>query len=166
MDGGSVRDMVQDAGEAAVISLEQLLSRVKSEGFRERCQEICGALRSLDARYDWVGIYWLEGDVLVLGPWSGRHATEHVRIPVSEGICGAAVREEGTVVVDDVRGDPRYLACFTDTRSEIVVPIRASGRIIGEIDVDGREIAAYDERDRRFLESLADHIGTLWPGRW
>jgi len=149
-----------------VISLDQFLSRVKSEGFRERCQEICDQLHAQDSRYDWVGIYWLGGDVLVLGPWSGRHATGHVRIPIGEGICGAAVREAGTIIVKDVRSDPRYLACFTETRSEIVVPIRAQGHVVGEIDIDGREIAAFHDSDRHFLEALADHIGSLWPGEW
>lgn len=134
--------------------------------FRERCQRICERLREWNPRYDWVGIYRLENSFLVLESWSGRHATEHTRIPVSEGICGAAVREERTIIVDDVRSDPRYLACFLETRSEIVVPIFSQGKIIGEIDIDGSERAAYGERDRMFLESLAEDLGKEWPGQW
>ena len=146
--------------------LTEFLARVSGGTFRERCRSICDELRRADKRYDWVGIYWLERDTLALGPWSGRHATEHTRIPVSEGICGAAVREKSTAIVDDVQSDPRYLACFLQTRSEIVVPIFAEGRVIGEIDVDGTEVGAFGESDKIFLAALAANIGKDWPGRW
>jgi L-methionine (R)-S-oxide reductase len=89
-------------------------------------------------RYDWTGFYMLDPDdpkTLVLGPFAGA-PTPHVRIPVSQGICGAAVESGETVVVDDVNADPRYLSCSISTKSEIVVPIYASGRVVGEIDID------------------------------
>jgi L-methionine (R)-S-oxide reductase len=105
--------------------------------------------------YSWVGIYLVEGDELVLGPWQGPEATEHVRIPVGQGICGAAAATGRTEVVDDVNADPRYLACFPSTRSEIVVPIAYQGRVVGEIDIDSDEPAAFTEQDRTFLERVA-----------
>jgi L-methionine (R)-S-oxide reductase len=105
--------------------------------------------------YSWVGIYLVEGDDLVLGPWRGPQATEHVRIPVGQGVCGAAAASGVTEIVDDVNADPRYLACFPSTRSEIVVPIAYEGRVVGEIDVDSDEPAAFDEEDRRALERIA-----------
>jgi GAF domain-containing protein len=105
--------------------------------------------------YSWVGIYLVEGDELVLGPWKGPQATEHVRIPVGQGICGAAAASGRTEVVDDVNADPRYLACFPSTRSEIVVPIAYEGRVVGEIDIDSDQPAAFTERDRTFLERVA-----------
>jgi L-methionine (R)-S-oxide reductase len=105
--------------------------------------------------YSWVGIYLVEGDELVLGPWKGPEATEHVRIPVGQGICGAAAATGRTEVVDDVNADPRYLACFPSTRSEIVVPIAFQGRVVGEIDIDSDQPAAFTERDRTFLERVA-----------
>jgi L-methionine (R)-S-oxide reductase len=111
--------------------------------------------------YNWVGFYALDpGDenTLVLGPFRGA-PTEHVRIPVTEGICGAAVAQGETVIVDDVSVDPRYLACSIETRSEIVVPIRANGRIVGEIDIDSHAISAFGPEDRRFLEACAEVIG-------
>lgn len=113
------------------------------------------------ARYDWVGFYMLDpGDenTLVLGPFRGA-PTEHVRIPVTEGICGAAVARGETVIVDDVTADPRYLACSLETRSEIVVPIRAKGKIVGEIDIDSHTLNAFGEEDRRFLEECAEVVG-------
>jgi GAF domain-containing protein len=107
------------------------------------------------AHYSWVGVYLVEGDELVLGPWRGEQATEHVRIPVGAGICGAAAASGRTEVVDDVAADGRYLACFASTRSEIVVPIHRERRVVGEIDVDSDEPAAFDDADRAFLEAVA-----------
>jgi L-methionine (R)-S-oxide reductase len=105
--------------------------------------------------YSWVGIYLVEGDDLVLGPWKGPEATEHVRIPIGDGICGAAAASGLTEVVDDVGTDERYLACFASTRSEIVVPVVFEGRVVGEIDIDSDRRAAFDDDDRRFLERVA-----------
>jgi GAF domain-containing protein len=149
-----------------VKNLQTFLDSVEGDTFREQCESICACLREEDSRYNWVGIYWLKGDTLTLGTWSGPEETDHKKIPVSEGICGAAVRENKTIIVDDVQKDPRYLACFMDTRSEIVVPIRAKNKIIGEIDIDGTTVGAYHDEDRAFLESLADYIGKEWPGKW
>ena len=80
-------------------------------------------LKARQPHYTWVGIYLLEGDTLVLGPFLGK-PSPHTRIPLGRGICGAAASEKATIVVDDVNSDPRYLACSIETRSEIVVPIR------------------------------------------
>jgi L-methionine (R)-S-oxide reductase len=119
-----------------------------------------------------VGIYLVEGDELVLGPWKGPHATEHVRIPIGQGICGAAAASGRTELVDDVAADSRYLACFPTTRSEIVVPIAYEGRVVGEIDIDSDEPAAFGEQDRAFLERVAvlvsHHCLVGWdrPSSW
>src|ERR1700743_3280158 len=111
--------------------------------------------------YNWVGFYMLDPDdenILVLGPFRGA-PTEHVRIPVTQGICGAAVAQNNTVIVDDVHSDPRYLACSLETQSEIVVPIRVNGKIVGEIDIDSNDLAAFSQGDRLFLESCAIIVG-------
>ncbi len=105
--------------------------------------------------YSWVGIYLVDGRDLVLGPWKGPQATEHVRIPIGQGICGAAAASGRTEIVDDVNADDRYLACFTSTRSEIVVPIVFQGRVVGEIDIDSDSPAAFTDADRAFLERVA-----------
>jgi L-methionine (R)-S-oxide reductase len=73
--------------------------------------------------YNWVGIYIVKDYNLVLGPWSGKQATEHIKIPIGKGICGSAAESGKTEVVDDVNADNRYLSCFISTKSEIVVPI-------------------------------------------
>jgi GAF domain-containing protein len=95
---------------------------------------------------------------LLLGQYSGA-ATEHTRIPVSEGICGAAVALGETLVIDDVHADPRYLSCSIETKSEIVAPIRVNGKIVGEIDIDSHEPAAFAADDRAFVEAWALVVG-------
>jgi len=120
-----------------------------------------GAVRILaaaHAHYTWTGIYLLEGDTLVLHNQVGS-PTPHERIPLGKGICGLAAREDRTVVVPDVKSDPRFLACSLATRSEIVVPIRSDGRVRGEIDVDSDAPDAFGEDDRRLLEAVADALG-------
>jgi GAF domain-containing protein len=113
--------------------------------------------------YNWVGFYWLDPndrEMLELGAFVGA-PTEHTCIPVSRGICGAAVAQGETIVVDDVRADPRYLACSIETKSEIVVPIRVHGSVLGEIDIDSHNAAAFGAEDRVFLEQCADVIGAF-----
>jgi L-methionine (R)-S-oxide reductase len=116
--------------------------------------------------YSWVGLYFVEGSELVLGPWKGPQPTEHVRIPVGQGICGAAAASGRTEVVDDVNADPRYLACFVSTRSEIVVPVSYDGRVVAEIDIDSDEAAAFGEDDRAFLERVATLISPSCLVAW
>ena len=134
-------------------------------GPAEAAQAAVDVLYERFPHYDWVGIYWVDptGRELVLGPWTGPEATEHTRIPIGTGICGAAAASGTTEIVDDVNADPRYLACFTTTRSEIVVPIFSDGAVIGEIDIDGSDPAAYTETDARFLEEVAALLAPFRP---
>jgi L-methionine (R)-S-oxide reductase len=123
----------------------------------------------LEARFDhhsWVGVYFVEGEELVLGPWRGPQATEHVRIPIGEGICGAAAASGRTELVDDVAGDDRYLACFASTRSEIAVPVRYEGLVVAEIDIDSDAPAAFGDADRAFLERVAELISPYCLVGW
>jgi L-methionine (R)-S-oxide reductase len=111
--------------------------------------------------YSWTGFYMLDPEdagILVLGPFVGD-PTPHVRIPVTQGICGAAVASGETVIVDDVNADPRYLSCSIKTKSEIVVPIYADGKVIGEIDIDSHDPAAFKQQDKSLLEELSQIIG-------
>jgi len=117
-------------------------------------QQVVRLLKDAVPHYTWVGIYVVEGDELVLGPYVGK-PSPHTRIPLGKGICGAAVTEKATIVVDDVNADPRYLACSIETKSEIVVPIMRGERALGEIDIDSDQPAAFGDRDRALLEPVA-----------
>jgi GAF domain-containing protein len=111
--------------------------------------------------FDWVGFYLLsrtEPNMLELGPFVGA-PTPHTRIPVDQGICGAAVSAEKTIIVDDVASDPRYLACSIETKSEIVVPIFVRGKVVGELDLDSHTPAAFTPEHRAILEECAALVG-------
>jgi L-methionine (R)-S-oxide reductase len=110
--------------------------------------------------YTWVGIYLIDGDELVLGPFLGK-PSPHTRIPLGRGICGAAATEKQTIIVDDVNADPRYLACSIETKSEIVVPIRRGSEVLGEIDIDSDQPAAFTDADRELLEAVADMLSAI-----
>ena len=124
----------------------------------EVSQQVVDFLQKNFAQYSWVGLYLVQGDMLVLGPWKGRDATEHTRIPIGKGICGSAAKSGRTEIVKDVSKDDRYLSCFLSTRSEIVVPIKKGSTVIGEIDIDADEPAAFSRKDAVFLEKVADML--------
>ena len=137
----------------------------EAAGPEAAAQRVVDLLHDRFPAYDWVGIYWVssDGNDLVLGPWTGPEATEHTRIPIGTGVCGAAAASGRTEIVPDVDADPRYLACFASTKSEIVVPIFDGGEVIGEIDIDGTDLGAFDETDARFLEEIAALLPPLRP---
>jgi L-methionine (R)-S-oxide reductase len=120
-------------------------------------------LKAQVPHYTWVGIYLLEGNELVLGPFLGK-PSPHTRIPLNRGICGAAASQQQTIIVDDVNSDPRYLACSLETKSEIVVPIMKDGLVFGEIDIDSDQPAAFDSRDQALLENVARALANRLSG--
>jgi GAF domain-containing protein len=109
--------------------------------------------------YNWVGIYMVDGDDLVLRTYSGPKETEHTKIKVGEGICGLAAKEELTVIVPDVSKDSRYIACFPETKSEIVAPIFKDGKVTGEIDIDSDFVDPFSNLDKHFLDRIINLIG-------
>jgi L-methionine (R)-S-oxide reductase len=149
-------------GDAMNLLRQEIAEAPGPDAAAQRAVEV---LHERFQHYDWVGVYWLDasGLDLVLGPWIGPEATEHTRIPIGTGICGAAASTGQTQIVDDVNADPRYLACFASTRSEIVVPIFAEGQVVGEIDIDGNDIGAFDSTDALFLEEIAALLAPLRP---
>ena len=118
-------------------------------------QAVVKLLRAEVAHNNWVGIYLVQGDKLILGPWDGPKATGHVSIDIGQGICGLAARKKETVVVDDVHAQDEYLACFPETKSEIVVPMMRGEECVGEIDIDSDTPSAFTATDREFLEDVA-----------
>ena len=125
------------------------------------CRSVVDFLHDNFSKYSWVGIYLVKNEEIILGPWKGPQATEHVRIPIGNGVCGSAVASGVTEIVDDVNADPRYLSCFISTKSEIVVPIKKNNVVFGEIDIDSDESAAFDKQDADFLENVAVILGNV-----
>ena len=113
---------------------------------------------------NWAGFYWVKGGELVLGPFQGKPAC--VRIAVGKGVCGTAVKEARTIVVEDVHQFPGHIACDSASNSEVVVPVVAGGRIIGVLDLDSPVTHRFDAEDARGLERVvADFVAaTDLPG--
>lgn len=128
----------------------------------ELMQSMAKLLHDRMLKYNWVGFYMLEPGAeppaLVLGSFEGA-MTPHTRIPLNQGICGAAASSGLTVVVDDVNKDPRYLACSLETKSEIVVPIFARGKVVGELDIDSHFPAAFTPEHQSFVQHCAKLVG-------
>lgn len=148
-------------GSAVVRELEAL--RAAGAGRDELLRRAVREIEASEERYDWVGVYLLEGGGLVLHDYVGA-PTEHDRIEVGVGVCGTAVAEERDLLVEDVREVENYLACSPETRSEVVVLIREpeSGRIVGQLDLDSDRVSGFGEDDRRELRTVADWLGELF----
>ncbi len=102
---------------------------------------------------NWAGFYLLESETLVLGPFQGKPAC--IEIPVSRGVCGAAVREDRSQLVPDVHAFAGHIACDSASRSELVVPLHQNGAVIGVLDLDSPSLARFTEADRDGMERLA-----------
>jgi putative methionine-R-sulfoxide reductase with GAF domain len=150
--------------ESALLAVREIIEREPDSD--DILRQVVDLLADGFEHHSWVGIYFVEGDELALGPWKGPAATEHVRIPVGQGVCGAAAASGVTEIVDDVNADPRYLACFVSTRSEIVVPISYDDIVVAEIDIDSDRPAAFGPDDRSFLEEVARLISPYCLVGW
>ncbi len=146
--------------------LDELRMVLKTEDERGALQRFAEILRQNFSYYNWVGIYLVKGDKLVLEAYSGDGETEHVTIPIGNGICGFAAKSGETLVVPDVSRDPRYLMCFPSTRSEIVVPVKGKSGVIGEIDIDSDRLSAFSKSDEQFLESAASELARFLDSPW
>ena len=111
------------------------------------------ALLHQEMGFWWTGFYRVQGQELVLGPFQGPVAC--TRIPFGRGVCGTAWRERKTVVVPDVEQFPGHIACSSESRSEIVVPVWQGDEIVAVLDIDSRELGTFDETDRHYLEQIA-----------
>lgn len=128
----------------------------------ELMQKMVKLLHDRMLKYNWVGFYMMEPGaqppMLALGAFEGA-MTPHTRIPLDQGICGAAASSGQTVVVDDVSKDPRYLACSLETKSEIVVPLFVHGKIVGELDIDSHFPAAFTAEHQSLVQYCAKLVG-------
>ena len=133
-----------------------------SRGPQQLMQSMVKLLHDRVLKYNWVVFYLLEPGadppVLVLGAFEGA-MTPHTRIPLNQGICGAAASSGHTVVVDDVNRDSRYLACSLETKSEIVVPVFVHGKVVGELDIDSHFPAAFTSEHQALVQHCAQLVG-------
>ncbi len=124
--------------------LAKLASALSDEPSTKALTTSVQLLRESSDHFDWVGIYLVHENDLVLEAYAGDEETEHFRIPIGQGICGSAAKDGATIVVPDVSKDARYLMGFASTRSEIVVPIKGQKGVLGEIDIDSSRLSAFN----------------------
>lgn len=141
------------AADELVGEVELLINSSKSRD--QVLRESVQILKQERQHYNWVGIYLLEGETLVLHNYIGK-PTEHTHIQVGQGVCGVAVAEGANQIVGDVTKLDNYLACSIETRAEIVVLIRRGTDIVGQIDIDSDLADAFTSEDESLLSRVAD----------
>ena len=152
------------------MTVEPLLARldVLAAGgapFEDVLEAAVAGVHQMEPRFHWTGVYELFGDdMLRLGPFIGA-PTEHVFIGYGQGICGTAVAERRNINIPDVSKVENYLACSTQTRSELVVLIRSGDVIHGQIDIDSHELAAFDDKAVLEVEVVADWLARYYDAR-
>ena len=138
--------------------LAQLEDFAKTAPTREALMEgVAKRLHENLTRYNWVGFYLVDptnSDILVIGPFAGSF-TPNARIPLNQGLCGAAATSGQTVVVDDVSKDPRYLAGSSLVKCEIVVPIIIRGKLAAELDIESYFTHTFPKAEQDFVEACA-----------
>lgn len=141
--------------------LVKRLQEMRDEGYLSDAilREAVKSIEAADERFNWVGVYVLnpEENVLWLHNYIGE-PTEHAKIPVGQGVCGTAVAEAKNQNVPDVTAVENYLACSPKTRSELVVLIRAGDEILGQIDIDSHQQAAFTAEDEAAIQLVADKL--------
>lgn len=137
---------------------EDLLSKLKAllEGETDMVAKMSNMAAVLHSAFGfwWTGFYRVSGDELVLGPFQGPVACMH--IPYGKGVCGTAWKRGETVVVSDVEKFPGHIACSSESKSEIVVPVKEKGTVIAVLDIDSQHLGTFDDVDAMWLEMMAE----------
>lgn len=163
MQSVAASQIAGDAGKAERYRAlrEQVRALVADEpDWLANLANVSAALYAVLPDVNWVGFYLMRDGELVVGPFQGLPAC--VRIAVGRGVCGTAVAEGRSQVVPDVHAFPGHIACDPSSRSEIVVPVTAGGRVVAVLDVDSDRPATFDDDDRLGLEALvADLVAVI-----
>lgn len=142
------------------LSFEEILSSPAPR--EEKAKHIAEKIRAVKD-YHWVGIYDVREKEIALIAYSGRTEPTFTSFPRDKGLNGRAVTQEKTIVVNDISSDEDYLLTFSNTESEIIVPVKtANGTIVGTIDVESVSKNAFDKEDESFLETCAKSIASFW----
>lgn len=145
-----------DKEEKYAVAERQIRSIVSGETDVTANMSNVAAVLHMTFGFWWTGFYRVSGDELVLGPFQGPVAC--TRIGFGRGVCGTAWKEAKTVIVPDVEKFPGHIACSSESRSEIVVPVMASGKVVAVLDIDSIDYAAFDMTDQVWLERIAEDL--------
>ena len=143
-----------DKQETYKLLLAQVKAMVKDESDPVANMANVAALIQESFHFWWTGFYRVIGEQLVLGPFQGPVAC--TRIGFGKGVCGTSWKERKTLVVEDVEQFPGHIACSSESKSEIVVPLIKQGEVIGVLDIDSERLATFDQTDKEWLEQIAE----------
>ena len=145
-----------DKQDTYKLLLAQVKAMVKDESDPVANMANVAALIQEAFRFWWIGFYRVIGEQLVLGPFQGPVAC--TRIGFGKGVCGTSWKEHRTIVVEDVEQFPGHIACSSESRSEIVVPLYKGEEVIGVLDIDSEHLATFDATDQLWLEQIAEVV--------
>ena len=148
-----------DKTETYKLLLAQVKAMVRDESDAVANMANVAALIHEAFRFWWTGFYRVSSDQLVLGPFQGPVAC--TRIGFGKGVCGTAWKERRTIVVADVEQFPGHIACSSESKSEIVVPLINKGEVVGVLDIDSERLATFDATDRLWLEQIAEAVAAV-----
>jgi L-methionine (R)-S-oxide reductase len=143
---------------------DELVAFLRSPRTRVELAEKIAELIRHSRNYRWVGVYDVGREEVSIIAYSGPDAPAYSQFPITKGLTGAAIRDRETVVVGDVRSDPRYLTAFGTTLSEIIIPVldEKSGAVVGTIDVESEQANAFSLEDQKLLEACARVARLIW----
>ena len=145
-----------DKIETYKLLLAQVKAMVKYENDPIANMANVAALIQEAFHFWWTGFYRVIGEQLVLGPFQGPVAC--TRIGFGKGVCGTSWKEKKTIVVENVEQFPGHIACSSESKSEIVVPLLKNGEVIGVLDIDSERLASFDAIDKEWLEQIAEVV--------
>ncbi len=128
----------------------------KSDNELSNLSNFTAALKQTFAKISWVGFYIFDGDKLFLGPFQGKVACATIQL--GKGVCGTAAEKLETVIVPDVNVFPGHIACDSNSKSEIVIPIKTGTKLWGVLDLDSTSLNSFDETDKLYLENFCKFL--------
>ena len=151
---GAHNKQKMDKNETYKLLLAQVKAMVKDESDPVANMANVAALIQEAFHFWWTGFYRVINNQLVLGPFQGPVAC--TRIGFGKGVCGTSWKERKTLVVEDVEQFPGHIACSSESKSEIVVPLMKNNEVIGVLDIDSERLATFDQTDKEWLEQIAE----------
>jgi L-methionine (R)-S-oxide reductase len=154
----------EDKYKSLLPQIESLVSpkdsfRSEEDDLIANLGNLCAALKYSMDDFLWVGVYFKKGGELLLGPFQGPAACTRIEIP--NGVCGACTKRKETVIVPDVNQFPGHIACSSESKSEIVVPVFKDSEVIAVLDVDSGKLDNFDLTDKTYLEKISTLITNL-----
>ena len=145
---------VEKQYEELSVIIKSLLN--KNDNLLSNLSNFIAAFKQTFYKINWIGFYLFDGEKLYLGPFQGKVAC--TQIELGKGVCGSAASSLGTIIVPDVNKFPGHIACDSDSKSEIVIPLIKNDKLLGVLDIDSASLNEFDETDKKYLEYICNFL--------